>query len=89
MREIRIVIWDSYIGTGCFAGHEFGHAFDDKSRHLDKDQNKYLSWSSEVNEKFVEQTKCLIEHYNGYEVPQTFGEVCFYKQTNKNWFLIE
>ena len=71
------------VGTGRNIGHEFGHAFDHTSRHLDKDGKKYLTWSSKVNERFVQRAQCLIEQYNEYEVSQISRKVCCFFITSK------
>ncbi|KAK4337181.1 hypothetical protein RND71_044007 [Anisodus tanguticus] len=52
------------------SGHEIIHGFDDKGRQFDKNGNHNNWWKSDTDEKFKNMTKCLIDQYDNYSVPE-------------------
>jgi putative endopeptidase len=56
----------NYGAIGMAIGHEMSHGFDDQGRWFDKDGNMRDWWTPEDSEKFKQQTKLLVEQYNGF-----------------------
>nr|XP_027200738.1 neprilysin-2-like isoform X2 [Dermatophagoides pteronyssinus] len=55
---------------GFVIGHEITHGFDDKGRQFDKNGNNVNWWEPETDKNFKERTKCIIEQYGNYTVPE-------------------
>ncbi|XP_022902431.2 neprilysin-4-like [Onthophagus taurus] len=60
----------NYGGIGVVIGHEISHGFDDKGKLFDEDGNLNSWWTREATEKFQEKSKCLIDQYNSFVVPE-------------------
>ncbi|VDP00663.1 unnamed protein product [Soboliphyme baturini] len=60
----------NYGAMGAVIGHEITHGFDDQGSQYDKDGNLKDWWTAEALERFRERTKCIIEQYNNYTVPE-------------------
>jgi len=56
----------NYGAIGMAIGHETSHGFDDQGRHFDKDGNMRDWWAPEDAEKFIEQTRLLVEQYGAF-----------------------
>jgi len=56
----------NYGAIGVVIGHETTHGFDDQGRQYDKDGNLNDWWTKEDAKKYEEQTKKLVEQYNGF-----------------------
>ncbi len=61
----------NYGGIGAGIGHEITHGFDDHGAQFDKAGNLDNSWDPLTQRKFLNRTKCIIEQYSSYEVPNT------------------
>ena len=56
----------NYGAIGVVIGHETTHGFDDQGRQYDKNGNLNDWWTEEDAKKYEEQTKKLVEQYNGF-----------------------
>ncbi len=56
----------NYGAIGVVIGHETTHGFDDQGRQYDKDGNLNDWWTEEDAKKYEEQTKKLVDQYNGF-----------------------
>lgn len=55
---------------GIIIAHEITHAFDNVGRTFDKDGNVKNWWDPKTEMMFINKTKCLINQYNNYIVPE-------------------
>ncbi|GJQ69916.1 Nep2 [Trypoxylus dichotomus] len=60
----------NYGGIGYTAGHEITHGFDNEGRHYDANGNMVNWWDEETTKSFNAKTKCIIDQYNNYTVPE-------------------
>lgn len=60
----------NYGAIGDVIGHEITHGFDDSGRQFDKDGNLIDWWEPETNKSFALKSKCLVEQYGNYTVPE-------------------
>lgn len=51
-------------------GHEITHGFDDQGRQKDKEGNLRDWWPVSTVERFKNQTKCIVDQYSGFFVPE-------------------
>ena len=66
------------LAIGVVVAHEITHGFDNIGRQYDKDGNKIPWWTNETVEAFTNRTKCIIEQYSNYTVPQANDQVSYY-----------
>ncbi|XP_022902040.2 neprilysin [Onthophagus taurus] len=59
----------NYGAMGSVLGHELTHGFDNTGRKFDKYGNYIQWWSNETIETFETKTKCFVEQYNNYTLP--------------------
>ena len=60
----------NYGAIGSILGHELTHGFDDSGRHYDKDGNMVQWWTNQTISEYVNRTKCFVEQYSSFEVPE-------------------
>jgi Predicted metalloendopeptidase len=60
----------NYGAIGFVIGHEITHGFDDQGRQFDKDGNLVDWWAESTKEKYLVKSKCIIEQYGNYSVPE-------------------
>lgn len=51
-------------------GHEITHGFDDQGRQKDKDGNLRDWWPASTVQRFKNQTRCIINQYADFIVPE-------------------
>ncbi|KAI1699239.1 peptidase family m13 domain-containing protein [Ditylenchus destructor] len=61
----------NYGGIGAVIGHEITHGFDDQGSQFDKLGNLKNWWDRSTLQRFLNRTKCIINQYSQYEVPDT------------------
>uniref|UniRef100_A0A913IE97 Neprilysin n=1 Tax=Strongyloides stercoralis TaxID=6248 RepID=A0A913IE97_STRER len=61
----------NYGGIGAVIGHEITHGFDDQGSQFDKIGNLRNWWDKKTQKEFKNRTKCIIDQYGSYEVPDT------------------
>ncbi|XP_026482131.1 neprilysin-1-like [Ctenocephalides felis] len=59
----------NYGSLGSILGHELTHGFDDSGRQYDKEGNLRQWWSEDTVEKYIEKTKCFIDQYSKFYMP--------------------
>ncbi len=62
----------NYGGIGVVIGHEMSHGFDDQGSKYDKDGNLVNWWAKEDRKRYEEQTKKLVEHFDGFIAIDSF-----------------
>ncbi|KAL3862332.1 hypothetical protein ACJMK2_008309 [Sinanodonta woodiana] len=60
----------NYGGIGVIIGHEITHGFDDTGRQFNKDGNLQQWWSDDVIQRFKTKTKCIVDQYGSYLLPE-------------------
>ncbi len=55
---------------GAVIAHEITHAFDTEGSLYDKEGNDKNWWDPKTEMMFINKTKCLINQYNNYIVPE-------------------
>ncbi|KAK9680236.1 Peptidase family M13 [Popillia japonica] len=60
----------NYGGIGMTIGHEISHAFDNRGRLFDNEGNMRWWWTKNDTEKFDKISKCLIDQYNSFTLPE-------------------
>ncbi|GAB6031348.1 NEDD8 protease Nep2 [Chamberlinius hualienensis] len=60
----------NYGAIGFVIGHEITHGFDDQGRQFDEIGNLKGWWESETDMKFQNKTKCIIDQYSQYNMPE-------------------
>ncbi|KAI4454168.1 zinc metalloprotease family m13 neprilysin-related [Holotrichia oblita] len=60
----------NYGGIGMTIGHEISHAFDNRGRLFDNEGNMRWWWTKNDTEKFNKISKCLIDQYNSFTLPE-------------------
>ncbi|XP_072047750.1 neprilysin-1-like [Amphiura filiformis] len=60
----------NYGGIGMVIGHEITHGFDDRGRQYDMEGNLKDWWSNYSVENFKKRTKCMIDQYDNYVMPE-------------------
>lgn len=58
----------NYGAIGVVIGHEMTHGFDDQGRQYDKEGNLNNWWSEKDAENFTNNSKVLVDHFNGIQV---------------------
>ncbi|XP_066581472.1 neprilysin-like [Prorops nasuta] len=73
-------LWDTelpkvlnFAGIGIVIGHELSHGFDDDGHKFDKDGNAGSWWPQDIAQRYLEKSKCFINQYNNYAVPELLG----------------
>uniref|UniRef100_A0AC35TLF2 Neprilysin n=1 Tax=Rhabditophanes sp. KR3021 TaxID=114890 RepID=A0AC35TLF2_9BILA len=61
----------NYGGIGAVIGHEITHGFDDQGSQFDKLGSLANWWDAQTQVEFKDRTKCIIDQYSAYEVPDT------------------
>uniref|UniRef100_A0A0N5CGX8 Neprilysin n=1 Tax=Strongyloides papillosus TaxID=174720 RepID=A0A0N5CGX8_STREA len=61
----------NYGGIGAVIGHEITHGFDDQGSQFDKIGNLRNWWDRKTQKEFRKRTKCIVDQYGAYEVPDT------------------
>uniref|UniRef100_A0A0K0FE70 Neprilysin-1 (inferred by orthology to a C. elegans protein) n=1 Tax=Strongyloides venezuelensis TaxID=75913 RepID=A0A0K0FE70_STRVS len=61
----------NYGGIGAVIGHEITHGFDDQGSQFDKIGNLRNWWDKKTQKEFRKRTKCIVDQYGAYEVPDT------------------
>ena len=56
----------NYGAIGAIVGHELGHGFDDRGRHLDGAGVAMNWWRAGDEEAFAAKAQALVEQFNGY-----------------------
>ncbi|CAH0686418.1 unnamed protein product [Spodoptera exigua] len=59
----------NYGSLGTVLGHEITHGFDSVGRHFDKNGNMLPWWSNSTIDSFVNMTRCFIDQYSEYYLP--------------------
>lgn len=54
-------------------GHEITHGFDDQGSQFDKTGNLQNWWDNKTISKFMDRTKCIVDQYSNFEVPEAAG----------------
>lgn len=70
----------NYGAIGSILGHELTHGFDDSGRHYDKNGNMVQWWTNQTINEYVNRTKCFVEQYNSFIVPEIDEKVRYSKQ---------
>ncbi|KAF5299934.1 hypothetical protein FQA39_LY11307 [Lamprigera yunnana] len=60
----------NYAITGSIIGREISHGFDSLGKAFDKNGNARDWWSKQTSEEFEKKTKCFVEQYQQYTIPQ-------------------
>ncbi|CAH1637040.1 unnamed protein product [Spodoptera littoralis] len=60
----------NYGSLGTVLGHEITHGFDSVGRHFDKNGNMLPWWSNSTIDSFVNMTRCFIDQYSEYYLPE-------------------
>ncbi|KAF5272766.1 hypothetical protein FQA39_LY07793 [Lamprigera yunnana] len=61
----------NYAGIGFIIGHEITHGFDDQGRQTNKDGALIDWWTKETEHTFIEKSKCIIEQYGNFTIPNS------------------
>uniref|UniRef100_A0A914I7Z3 Uncharacterized protein n=2 Tax=Globodera TaxID=31242 RepID=A0A914I7Z3_GLORO len=61
----------NYGGIGAVIGHEITHGFDDQGAQFDGIGNLKDWWDPNTQRHFMERTRCIIDQYSSFEVPDT------------------
>ena len=56
----------NYGAIGAIVGHELGHGFDDRGRHLDGAGLAMNWWTADDEQAFAVKAQALVEQFNGY-----------------------
>ncbi|XP_033953697.1 neprilysin-like isoform X3 [Pseudochaenichthys georgianus] len=56
----------NYGGIGMVIGHEITHGFDDNGRNYDKDGDLKDWWTPDSTQKFLDQSKCIVNQYGNF-----------------------
>ena len=59
----------NYGAIGAVIGHELTHGFDDQGRQFDAVGNLKDWWAPEDAKAFTERAECIIQEYEGFELP--------------------
>ncbi|KAH9645100.1 hypothetical protein HF086_005645 [Spodoptera exigua] len=59
----------NYGSLGTVLGHEITHGFDSVGRHFDKNGNMLPWWSNSTIVSFINMTRCFIDQYSKYYLP--------------------
>lgn len=73
----------NYGGIGFIIGHEITHGFDDDGRKYDTEGNLADWWVKKTETAFVKKTKCIIDQYENYTVPEIDQKVILPITINK------
>ncbi|KAI6226164.1 Neprilysin-1 [Aphelenchoides fujianensis] len=59
-----------YGSIGSIIGHEITHGFDLQGSQFDKVGNRRNWWEEKTRQQFVERSKCMVDQYARYTVPE-------------------
>lgn len=65
----------NYGAIGSILGHELTHGFDNNGRKYDKYGNYRQWWSNSTIDKFENLTKCFVNQYSQFYVPEVDDHV--------------
>lgn len=60
----------NYGAIGTILGHELTHGFDHSNRHFDQNRHMVQWWNNQSIAEYENRTKCFIEQYNSFELPE-------------------
>lgn len=66
----------NYGAIGSILGHELTHGFDNNGRKYDKYGNYRQWWSNSTIDKFENLTKCFVNQYSQFYVPEVDDRSC-------------